>query len=226
MYKPSLRNVRRLFPFALCFVLCPLLVAQQVGQADDPARGVTPVEGLFAYRGSLNIPAELGFEPAQSNSCCSLDGQPDSLEGLWTVPFKVPIKLIPVDPAAWANDATIGSTLTFRVLDDVIVRGGLFNRSSSYADAYAGTLIEAKVTRVRQHKTRTRHERAEPRVKEVKVGKSLKLELESSPRGGAQFSGIAKDLVVWSVKGPFFVVVYPPEMVLLAIFCGTTGCDL
>jgi hypothetical protein len=137
----------------------------------------------------------------------------------------VPLKLTPVDPAAWAN-ATIGSTLTFRVLNDVIVRGGVFNRSSSYADAYAGTLIEAKVTRVRQGKTRTRHGRAEPRVKEVMVGKSIKLELESAPRGGAQFSGTAKNLVVWSVKGPYMAVVFPPEYVLLAIFCSTTGCDL
>jgi hypothetical protein len=58
------------------------------------------------------------------------------------------------------------------------------------------------------------------------VGESIKLELESAPRGGARFSGITKNLVVWSVKGPYMAVVFPPEYVLLAIFCSTKGCDL
>jgi hypothetical protein len=91
----------------------------------------------------------------------------------------VPLKLTPVDPVAWTN-ATVGSTLTFLVVNDVIVRKGVFNRSS-YADAYAGTLIKAKVVGVREGKSRTRHGRAEPRVKEVVLGKSIKLEFESSP---------------------------------------------
>jgi hypothetical protein len=169
----------------------------------------------------MNLPAELGFEPAHADSFASLSS--GSLYGLSIVPFEVPLKLIPVDPAAWAN-ATIGSTLTFRVVNDVIVRRGVFNRSS-YADAYAGTLIEAKVIRIREGKIRTRQGRAEPRVKEVMVGKSIKLELESSPGGGARFSGIAKNLVVWSVKGPYMVVVLPPEYALLLIAC-STGCDL
>jgi hypothetical protein len=202
--------------YALCLVLCPLLAAQQVGQAEDPAGGVTPAETLFAYRSSMNILAELGFEPAHADSS-------GSLGGLSIIPFAVPLKLTPVDRAAWAN-ATIGSTLTFRVVDDVIVRGGVGNRSSSYADAYAGSLIEAKVVRVRQGKIRTRHGRAEPRVKEVMVGKSIKLELESSPRGRARFSGMAKNLVVWFVKGVEIVVLIP-EYVLLGIAC-STGCDL
>jgi len=215
MHKWTLRNASRLFPSALCFALCPLLAAQQVGQAQDPARGVTPAETSFAYRSSMSLPSELGFEPAHADSS-------GSLYGLSIVPFEVPLKLTPVDPAAWAN-ATIGSTLTFRVVNDVIVRN-VFNRSS-YADAYAGDLIEAKVIRVREGKIRTRHGRAEPRVKEVIVGKSIKLELESSPRGGARFSGIAKNLVVWAVKGPYMVVVLPIEYALLMIACAT-GCDL
>jgi hypothetical protein len=114
--------------------------------------------------------------------------------------------------------------LTFRVVNDVIVRGGVFNRSSSYADAYAGNLIEAKVIRVRQGKIRTRHGRAKRRVKEVMVGKSIKLELENSP-GGHRFNGIAKSMVVWSVKGPFEVVFLPFEWVAILIAC-STGCDL
>lgn len=214
--------MNRLILQAILYItLCPLLVAQQVGQAEGPARGATPAETLFAYRSSMNLPAELGFEPAHADSFASLSS--GSLYGLSIVPFEVPLKLIPVDPAAWAN-ATIGSTLTFRVVNDVIVRRGVFNRSS-YADAYAGTLIEAKVIRIREGKIRTRQGRAEPRVKEVMVGKSIKLELESSPGGGARFSGIAKNLVVWSVKGPYMVVVLPPEYALLLIAC-STGCDL
>jgi hypothetical protein len=128
----------------------------------------------------------------------------------------VALKLAPVDQAAWVN-ATIGSTLTFRVINDVIV--------GEYADAYAGDLIEATVIRIREGEIRTRHGRAEPRVKEVMVGKSIKLELESSPEDRARFSGIAKNLVVWSVKGPYMVVVLPIEYVVLLIAC-TRGCDL
>jgi hypothetical protein len=207
----------KLIASALCLVLAPLLAAQQVGQAEDPARGVTPAETLFAYRSSMNLLPELGFEPAHANSS-------ESLRGLSIIPFVVALKLTPVDPAAWAN-ATIGSTLTFRVVNDVIVRGGVFNRSSSYADAYAGDLIEAKVIRVRQGNIRTRQGRAEPRVKEVMVGKSIKLALESSPRRRARFSGMAKNLVVSSVKG-VTVIVLIPEYVLLGIACSTTGCDL
>jgi hypothetical protein len=200
--------------YALCLVLAPLLAAQQVGQAEDPARGVTPAETLFAYRSSMNLLAELGFEPAHADSS-------GSLYGLSIIPFEVALKLAPVDQAAWVN-ATIGSTLTFRVVNDVIVRG-VFNRSS-YADAYAGDLIEAKVIRVRKGKVRTRYGRAEPRVKEVMVGKSIKLELESSPGGRARFNVIAKNLVGWSVKGVTIVVLIP-EYVLLGIAC-STGCDL
>jgi hypothetical protein len=214
--------MNRLILQAILYItLCPLLVAQQAVPHEAPASVVTPAETFFAYRSSLNLGAELGFDPARVDS--SYSPTYGSLYGFAIIPFEVPLKLIPVDPAAWAN-ATIGSTLTFRVVNDVIVRRGVFNRSS-YADAYAGTLIEAKVIRIREGKIRTRQGRAEPRVKEVMVGKSIKLELESSPGGGARFSGIAKNLVVWSVKGPYMVVVLPPEYALLLIAC-STGCDL
>jgi hypothetical protein len=201
---------RKPIAYALCLILCPLLAAQQVGQAEAKARGVTPAETLFAYRSSMNLLAEFGFGPA---------GPSGSLYPLSIVPFAVPIKLTPVDPAAWAN-ATLGSTLTFRVVKDVIERRGV----SSYADAYAGTLIEAKVIRVREGKIRSRHGRAKPRVKEVMVGKFIKLELENSP-GGHRFKGIAKSVVVRSVKGPFEVVFIPFQFVALGIAC-SIGCDL
>lgn len=77
---------RKPIAYALCLVLCPLLAAQQVGQAEAKARGVTPAETLFAYRSSMNLPAQLGFEPVHADSS-------DSLYGLAIVPFKVPIKL-------------------------------------------------------------------------------------------------------------------------------------
>lgn len=212
MHRRTLRNAIRLFPSALCFALCPLLVAQQVGQFQDyPAPAVTPAETLFAYRSSINFCAQTELFCTHSDST-----------GLSTVPYDVPVNLTPVDPAAWAN-ATIGSTLTFRVVSNVMRK---MSNGSSYADvrARAGTLIEAKVIRVRQSKARTRNGRAEPRVKEVMVGKSIKLELDSFPVDH-RFSGIAKNVVIWSVKGPFVVVFYPIEFVLLMIAC-SMGCDL
>lgn len=211
MHQWTLRHAIRLFPSALCFALCPLLVAQQIGQFEDyPARGSTPAETLFAYRSSINLCAQMDLcEDADPSGSYSI------------IPFEVPLKLTPVDPAAWAN-ATVGSTLTFRIVDNVIVKN-VFN-GSSYGYAYAGTLIEAKVIRMRQGRVRTRHGSAEPRVKEVMVGKSIKLELDSSPVNH-RFSGIAKNVVVWSVKGPYTVVVFPFEFVLLMIAC-SMGCDL
>jgi len=126
---------------------------------------------------------------------------------------------------AWAN-ATVGSTVTLRVVRNVIVRGGWFNRKSTYADAYAGALIVAKVTRVREGRLRTRRGTAEPRVKEILIDRTVKLELESSPRHGARFTLAAKNLVVWSVKGPFLAVVMPLEYTVLMIGCSITPCDL
>lgn len=213
--------IRKLLQSALSLCLAPLLVAQQAVPPEDPPSGVTPGETFFAYRSSLDLGAELGFESAHVDSSDSPTY--GSLYGFAIIPFDAPIKLTPVDPAAWAN-ATVGSTLTFLVVNDVIVRKGVFNRSS-YADAHGGTLIKAKVVRIREGKSLTRHGRAEPRVKEVVLGKSIKLELESSPRARARFKVIAKNLAIWSVKVPFYTVVMVPEYVLLMIAC-SKGCDL
>lgn len=210
MYRWTLRNASRLFSSALCFALCPLLAAQQAGRTEDPARVATAAETIFAYRSSIDLLAELGFDRAQT-------GKSGSQYGLSVLPFHVPLKLIPVDPAAWAN-ASIGSTVIFRVTSDVVVRGG-------YADAYAGDLVEAKVIRMREGKIRTRQRITEPRVKEVIVGKYIKLELDSSPEGH-QFRRFAKDLFVWSVKGPYMVLLLPIGYAALVIICSTTPCDL
>src|SRR6202451_728181 len=207
---------RNLLQSALCLCLAPLLVAQQAVPPEAPASGVTPAETFFAYRSSLNLGAELGFEPTGLDE--SYSPTYGSLGGLAVIPFEVPLKLTPVDPVAWAN-ATVGSTLTFRVVNDVIVRKGVFNARSSYADAYAGTLIKATVAGVREGKSRTGHGRAEPRVKEIVCGKSIKLELEGSPGGRVRFNWIAKNLAIWFVKVPFYTVVMVPEYVLLMIAC-------
>lgn len=74
--------------YALCPVLAPLLAAQQLGQGEGPVGAVAPAETLFAYRSSINLPAQLGFEPTHADSS-------GSLYGLAIVPFKVPITLTP-----------------------------------------------------------------------------------------------------------------------------------
>ncbi|MGA2635792.1 MAG: hypothetical protein ABSF16_16270 [Terracidiphilus sp.] len=199
--------IRKIVQFVICIGLAPLLAAQEVCQAENQVSRATPAETLFAYRSSMN---------RRDSS--------DSISLLSAVPFGRAVELTPVDPAAWAN-ATVGSTLTFRVINEVDVRGRVFNRSSYYAYAYAGTLIQAKVIRVREGKLRTQHGIAEPRVKEVMMGKSTKLELESSPGGRARFSGIAKNLVVKPLEGVRTVGEDALLFPLLMIAC-STGCDL
>ena len=57
------------------------------------------------------------------------------------------------------------------------------------------------------------------------MGKSTKLELESSPGGRARFSGIAKNLVVKPLEGVRTVGEDALLFPLLMIAC-STGCDL
>ena len=113
-----------------------------------------------------------------------------------------------------ANPA-VGSVLTFRAVKNATTRSGAY--------VYAGTLIYAKVIRIRQGKLRARNGRTEPRVKEVLVGKSTKLVLQSFPGGGAQFNGVAKNLVVWPVHSVVTVV----EDIYLVIGCSIAGgCEI
>jgi hypothetical protein len=210
--------ISKLCASILRIVLSPLLVAQQASRAEEPASGTSLAEPLYAYRTSINLLSELGFDRAQAGSF-------GSQFGLSVIPFEAPLKLAPADPAALAG-ATVGTTLTFWILEDVTVRGGVFNRSSVYANAYGGQSIEAKVIRVRPDKARNRKGRDDPHVKEVLVGNYIRLELEGSPRKHARSSAIVKNLVVWSVKGPYMVTVVPLEYALLMIVCSTSGCDL
>lgn len=185
----------KLITSALCLILCPLLAAQQVDQAEARRNRVQTAEMVFAYRNSARADNSL--------SSANSSGSPYELS---TIPFQTPVALTPVDPAAWA-DATIGSTLTFRVVNSVIVRGK--------ADICAGTLIDAKVIRIRKGKLRARHGRTELRVKEVLVGKSIKLELESFPERPAGFVGTAKNLVVL----PLQIILAFPVWIILMIAC-------
>lgn len=187
--------MRRLFQFAFCLTLAALLAAQQIVQAQEPAGGTAPAETVFAYRVSLNR-----ADPTDSN-----DSIPES-------PFETPVELTPVDPAAWAN-AAVGSALTFRVVRDAV--------AGQYAYAYAGTFIEAKVIRIRAGKPRIRHGKTQPRVQEVLMGKSTRLDLESSPGGRARLGGFARNMIVWLPH----TVVLVFEYILLFIACAT-GCDL
>lgn len=205
--------ISKLFASALCIALSPLLVAQQIGPADEPAPRTSPEEPLYAYRSSMDVEdfTDGMFESRDSS---------DLHNGLPAVPFELPVELIPVDSEAWAN-ATVGSTLTFRVVLDVIVE----HHHSKYADAYAGTFMEAKVIRMRDSKSRSHHGVKGPRVHEILVGKSTKFDLEGSPRRHARLHSIPKNLIAWPPKVAFMVVFLPFEFVALGIAC-SMGCDL
>ena len=189
---------------ALCVVMLSIFAAQQTSPAEEPVSEGTPAQTLFAYRSSLWARLH------------------DSLFGYSELPSDVPVELTPVDPSALAH-ATLNSPVTLRVVHDVIV--------GQFACAYGGTLIEAKVTRIREGKLRMRRGRVEPRVMEVTVPgvivtsppESLKLTLESSPR--SRFSRMAKQLPTLPLTGIRWVVVYPAESVILMIGC-SRGCDL
>jgi len=93
------------------------------------------------------------------------------------------------------------------------------------ADVDADALIEAKVIKIREGKSRIRSGKEEPRVKEVLVGKSITLELENSTGGRARFGGFARSLIAWPPKALSMVTLLPVEYVLLGIAC-SRGCDL
>ncbi len=201
--------MRKTASSALCLLLTPLLAAQQIAAAEEPACEGMPSETVFAYRSSINR-ADL------TDEFFTLPGIPTPLYGLSVAPFDWWVELAPVDPAAWAN-ATIGSTLTLRVVHNVFVKGG--------AEIYAGTLMEAKVIRIRNGRSRTRQGKTEPRVKEVLVANRIKLELEDSPRRHARLNSLPKNLVVWPTKVASMIVLLPAEWVLFVILC-SSGCDL
>jgi hypothetical protein len=200
-YAVKIKSLEKL----LCVVMLPIFAAQNISRAEEPVSEGTPAQTLFAYKASF-----------RARLHDALFGYPV------TPPSDVPVELTPVDPSVLAH-ATINSTVTFRVVHDVIV--------GQYAYAYGGTLIEARVTRIREGKLRFRRVRMEPRVMEVTVAgvlatnspESLKLTLESSPR--SRFSRTAKQLATLPLIGIRTFVVFPAEAVLLGIACAT-GCDL
>lgn len=197
------------FQNVLCVVMLAILGAEQTSQAEEPVAAGTPAQTLFAYRSSFGARLH------------------DSFFGNSILPSDVPVELIPVDPSALAR-ATVNSTVTFRIVHNVTDR--------RFGYGYAGTLIEAKVTRIREGKLRMRRGRIEPRVMEVTVPGILesspppgflKLRLESSPR--SRSSRRAKQLATLPMTvalKTIYIVVMLPEYVLLGIACSTGGCDL
>jgi len=192
----------KLLERVLGVVMLSILAAQDVSRAQEPVSEGTPAQTLFAYKNSFR--ARLG----------------DALFGDSGLPSDVPVELAPVDPSSLEH-ATINSTVTFRVVRDVV--------EGPYAYPHEGMLIEAKVTRIREGKLRIRRGRMEPRVIEVTVPEgivapeSMKMTLESSPR--SRSSRTAKQLATLPLTIIHLVVVVPAEWVLLGIACAT-GCDL
>lgn len=193
---------------ALCLVMLSVLAEQQTGRAQEPDSAATPQQSLFAYRSSFWAPIH------------------DSLCGNSVLPSDVPVELSPVDPSALAH-ATVNSTVTFRVVRNVVV--------GQYGYAYAGTLVEAKVTRIREGKPRILRGKMAPRVTEVALPglietspppapNALKLRLESSPR--SRFVRPARQIALFPLTAIHFIVLVPEDIVL-AIACSTgDGCDL
>lgn len=195
----------------LCVAMLSIVAAQPLSRAQEPADAGTTAQTVFAYRSSFwaRVNASLFWES--------------------DLPSDVPVELAPVDPSALAH-ATVNSTITFRIVRDVIAGHETF--------ASAGTLIEARVVRIRDGKLRAHHGRTEPRVMEVAVAGltesgpppdqgALKLTLEATPRNrfgrtAKQLATVPLKVIHWTVVIP---VVIPVEWVLLAIFC-STGCDL
>ena len=178
---------------ALCILLFGLGATQGIGQTEETVSKDAGTEAVFAYRSFSNRGLVDYMFPS----------------GPWSLPSYVPVELQPLDASAWAN-ATIGSTVTFRVV-----------RGASAADVFNGGLIEAQVTRVRTGKLQTRRGKLEPRVLEVAVG-LVKLKLESTPR--SRFVSTVKHVGTAPLRGVGFIAEVP-LWVVLAIGCSTGGCD-
>lgn len=205
--------ISKLVASVLCIVLAPLLVAQETDPCEEPVPGTVHGKTFYTYRSSMNI-ADFTDGVFQSRDDSDLHNS------LPAIPFDVPLALIPVDAEAWAN-ATVGSTLTFTVALDVLEE----HHHSNYSDAYDGTLIEAKVIRMRESKSRAHGGVREPRVQEILVGRSTRFVLEGSPRRHARLNSISKNAIVWPPKVAFMVVFLPLDFIMLMIAC-SMGCDL
>jgi hypothetical protein len=194
----------------LCVVVLAMIPAQQIGHAEEPASGGSAAQTLFAYRTSFWARVH------------------DSLLGESELPVDVPVELAPLDPTE-LEQATINSYVTFRIVRTVVV--GQTSRG------YGGTLVVAKVTRIRDGKLRMRRGKLEPRVMEVSLPgllegspapppDSLKLRLESSLRN--RHIRKAKQLAALPLTVPLktlHIAAMVPEYILLGIAC-MRGCDL
>ena len=125
----------------------------------------------------------------------------DALTGESALPPDVPVALEAVDPPALAN-AKVNSTLAFRIAYGL------------KSHAHAGSLIEAKVIRVREGNLRARRGKTEPRVMEIEVcgleescriPGYMKLRLESSTRSASNRT--AKRLIALPLTAPLKVAI-------------------
>ena len=187
----------------LCALTAAVFAAQQTGVAEEPASTGTQAQTVFAYQSSAGARAH------------------EALFGPSLLPVDVPVELIPVDPSALEH-AAVNSILTFRIVRDV--PGGYGS---------AGTLVEAKVTRIREGMLRVRRGTLEPRVVEVTVPGLmesspppgfLKLRLESFPRSNS--SRRAMKLVTFPLTAIRISVVVPAEWIYLVVLCGIARCEI
>jgi hypothetical protein len=187
----------------LCALMAAVFAAQQTGMAEEPVSAGTQAQTVFAYQSSAGARAH------------------EALFGPSLLPVDLPVELVPVDPSALEH-ATLNSTVTFRIVRDV---------AGGYGSG--GTLIEAKVIRIREGKLRVRRGILEPRVVEVTVPGLmesspppgfLKLRLESSQRSSS--SRGAMKLVTFPMTAIRIFVVIPAEWVYLVVLCGITRCEI
>lgn len=193
----------RSFRNVLCILMAAVFAAQQTGMAEEPVSTGTHAQTVFAYQSSSWARAH------------------QALFGASLLPVDVPVELIPVDPSALER-ATVNSTVTFRIVRNV---------AGGYGSA--GTLVEAKVTRIREGKLRVRRGMLEPRVVEVTAPGLmesspppgfLKLRLESSPRSSS--SRRAMKFVTFPLTAIRIFVITPAEWVYLVTLCGITRCEI
>lgn len=143
----------------LCFILCPLLAAQQVTQET-------------AQQAGAPMPGTVWIYPTLLNGAM----YPPELSGLRLIPNGAFLELTALEPTGTAN-AKVGDAVEFVVTKDLVVGGVTALR--------AGTLLNCTVTKVRNGIRTNRNGTFRLRVKEVTVGNSVKLRLTDNPNSSA-----------------------------------------
>jgi hypothetical protein len=180
----------RILQCALCLIMAPLLVAQEISPKAVPTTPATALPPtIFAY-------------PMTSKFALF----PNRLSGFASIPSDIPLELTAVNPLEFAN-AVQGTAIEFQVVRDVSVKGIVVLR--------AGTRIEGTVSKVHKGKRRIRKGVPAPLVQEVALGKSLRLELRSMPTNRFHFERIAKDVALWTLRSVAFAAISPLVVISL-----------